>query len=465
MDFFDLSLNRKGEDLIFPCCKNTLKNESLTVRYSVSDECRVEAKCIFCNEIFQFKLPELSKPLIFLDQWLVSNLFQSNDKNYELIERVVYKLEKLKFIQRVVIVSSDIDAAETSRIPVQYREKCESIWKKVIDLSESHVLHNRDLLCGQIEKSLGLVSRSQVLIDRYRRSWIVGHGKHSLRLLMTKSWMIDLERLNPVNHLDDEFINLFNQQSQLLELQPLVNFEASLKVVKEHCKQGFIDAIKVAALELERNSLDLSIAEDDKLLEITEEISKLTNDYSDLICEIILNYEDTFSIECSINLLNKLNSFVEKDVFIISDYLEVENYLRAERLLHYFNNRYKKVETKTFKKTASVKYGVSRMNDIARVAAALPYASVLLVDSDVERILNESDLHPIRNKYSQCNVFSLASIDSFELWLDDLLQSQEVSDELRIVRRLVCGPSPIEEALETESIIQEIIDSLLAGKC
>ena len=283
-----------------------------------------------------------------------------------------------------------------------------------------------------------------------------------MRLLMTKSWMIELEKLNPINNLDNEFINILNRQSQLLELQPLINFEASLKVVKEGCRESFIDAIKFAFLKL--GGLDLSIAGNDNFLETTEEIFKLRNGYSDLICEIVFTNEEVFSNQCSINLLNNLRSLVEKDVFCISDYLEVENYLWAERLLHYYKNRYKKEETKTFKSTARVKYGASRLNDIVRVATALPYASVLLVDSDVERILNESDLHPIRKKYSQCNIFSSASMDSFELWIDGLLQSQEISDELRIVRRLVCDPSPIEEALENKSMIQEIIESLLARK-
>lgn len=460
--FFDLPQIRSAENLKCPYCNRIFEYGGLDVLDYLNDLSRVKVKCCSCNQNFEFKLPELEKPLIFLDQWFVSDIFRSNLPKYDNFERIVNKLEKLKFIQRLVVASSDIDAIETSQIPSAHIGKSKAIWSKVIDLSESHILFVIDLLRRQVESSLDIAPRTQFIIDKYRKNWIIGIGKHRMRLLMTKTWLVEMEKNTENLSNDDKFLEILDQQSQRLELQQHKNFESALWIVKDLCQKEIIDAIKIVSLELLKNSIEVSDTGFKRYMEITKEISKLNSGYANLIREVIINTHSS-SIEHSRNLLNRLSLLIETDVHDISEYFEIENYLWAERLLHYYENQHKKEKTSTSLKNTRARYGFSRMNDIKRVAAALPYASVLLVDQDMERVLSGSYLCRIRKKYSQCKVFSSASMDGLETWLDEIMQSQEASDELRIIRRLLCGLSPVEEEQENEKMVQEIIDKFLAG--
>ena len=462
-EFFDLYKIHSKENIICPYCSHSFTYGGLIVLNYSDDLNRLKVKCCSCDDIFEFNLPDLEKPLIFLDQWFVSDMFRLNFSNHEKFERILNKIEKLKFIQRLVVASSDIDAIETSQIPSAHIEKSKDIWSKVIDLSESHILFVIDLLRDQIESSLGIKPRTQFIIDKYKKNWIIGIGKHRMRLLMTKTWLVEMEKNTENLSNDDKFLEILDQLSQRLELQQHKNFESALWVVKDLCKKEIIDAIKIVSLELLKNSIEVSDTGFKIYMEITKEISKLNSGYVNLIREVIINTHSS-SIEHSRNLLNRLSLLIEIDVHDISEYFEIENYLWAERLLHYYENQYKKERTTTSKNNTRARYGFSRMNDIKRVAAALPYASILLVDKDMERILSGTYLCKIRKKYSQCKIFSSASLDGLETWLDEIMQSQEASDELRIIRRLLCGLSPVEEEQENEKMVQEIIDKFLAGK-
>lgn len=461
-NFFDFYKIYSKENIKCPYCSHSFTYGSLDVINYNDDLNHLKVKCCSCDDIFEFNLPDLKKPLIFLDQWFVSDLFRFNFSNHEKFERILNKIEKLKFIQRLVVASSDIDALETSQIPSAHIEKSKDIWSKVIDLSESHVLFVIDLLHGQIESSLGIKPRTQFTIDKYKKNWIVGIGKHRIRLLMTKTWLVEIEKNTGNLSNDDNFLEILDQQSQRLELQQHKNFESALCIVKDLCKKEIIDAIKIVSLELLKDSIEFSDTGLKRHLEITKEISKLKSEYANLIREVIINIHPP-SIENSKNLLSRLSLLAETNVHDISEYIEIENHLRAERLLHYHENQYKKERTRTFKKNTRTRYGFSRMNDIKRVATALPYASILLVDQDMERILSGTYMSRIRKKYSQCKIFSSASMDGFETWLDNMMQSQEASDELRTIRRILCGLSPVEEEQENEKMVQKIINKFLAG--
>jgi transcription elongation factor Elf1 len=429
----------KDEDILCPHCNASLLHRNQEVSRYDDEQFIATIKCLSCEQTFNIKVHKLNKPIVFLDQWFVSNLFKNKNEHAEKAKQIVNKLERLKFLQRVVIVASDIDASETAQFPEKYKQKRDDVWNKIINLSESEVLLPFELLKHQIDCALGLKSGMPKSIENAKSQWVLGLGQYGMRLLMTKKWMIDSRIQNSSSDLDTHFKLVCNSQAHLLSLQEVQNPQSALDVIKELYKKDFEDAILKTEIYQEHDTLE----EGDpnfyqKFMDLIERSCQLSSPYYNLITRVS-GYGTLSEIQ---NRLSNLKVIVNTDVTQISEHIEIEIFLSAERLLHFYQNRYGKPETKTSEENFNRTYGNSRVNDICRVATALPYATILLVDQDMERILNSEDMRFLREKHPQCQIFSLSSLERFERWLNHLLSHQETDNELRMTRRLLCGMSP-----------------------
>jgi len=439
----------QDDEILCPHCKKSLLYGNKKVLLLDIKNFFAKIRCLSCLRVFNLTLPKLSKPIIFLDQWFLSNLFE-NDHS-ERAEAIVDKIERLKFLQRVVVVASDTDASETTQIPEDRMQKRDSIWSKVVDLSESNIFFREDLLQHQIKCKMGLVSGLPSSIEEAKSQWIIGFGGNGLRLLMQRKWMLDSRLQHSSLDLDSLYKHILENQVEKLSKYPEKTFDSAVKILKNLYISDFKDAASKIKILQSRGQLGETAESSLEYCKFTEDANKLTNGYY-YILQSVLYARQAFTVEY---LLKVLESIINQDICEIAPFIEIEILLSAERMLHYYENRYKRPELPERK--FKVAYGKSRVNDICRVATALPYAAILLVDKDMERILKDSNMQCIREKYSQCQIFSLSSLGHFEQWLDDLLSSQEIDDELRVARRLMCGLSPLDDQEETQKMVQEIM--------
>ena len=176
--------------------------------------------CLQCHAWFLVELPKVKKKLIYIDQSLMSDLFRVDDgtPQWELVQRILRKLQRLKELQKVFLVVSDIHSAETSAIPEEYAGQRDSLWRFQNSLADGEISGNwHDVFVAQQRRALATPGMHECfpgvdigLDDPHR--WQVG-----IKVVLTNAWRGRLLRTSsPAPNLNDRYRQIITSQVDAL---------------------------------------------------------------------------------------------------------------------------------------------------------------------------------------------------------------------------------------------------------
>ena len=391
-----VKLKTDGGGVHCPSCGN----EVGTVRIVKN----AKGHCLRCRAWFLIELPIVKKKLVYLDQSLMSEFCQSDDRTEsgKRARSVFDKLQQLKALQKVFLVVSDIHSAETAGFPSEHADQSKRLWKFQNNLADGHIAGNWcDVFIAQQRRRLAnpgtpehFPSIDIGIEDPHR--WQVG-----MQIVLTNTWRGRLHQTGTSrSHQNDLCLEIVTKQVEALGSNP-----------KMH---GALSHIR----RLWRKDMEVGIAAARKTNELlqSEDWIKANAHNSPVVPPAI--FETT--VRHVVEGLNDAAALAEwqrqLDSNVSCAALRLRIAFEAEVLWSAVQGKPKKSDTKKFNE----KYGVSRQNDINHVAAFAPYVDVLTTDDDMQNLCGRSMVKEELDKFP-CQLFSSKNYSQFESWLDKLL--------------------------------------------
>jgi hypothetical protein len=431
--------NNENDAFICPSCSQQFSLTQSRCIENKYEKSLVLSKCSECNEQLYFKLPEIKKKRVYLDQSIISRLHDVEVIGINKIdssdwrERLLTKIHLAKRLQKACFIVSDIHVLET--VPINDQNTKKSLWRFANSLAggkiSGDINHAFEFeLIQLLDRHDTRISKSAIncYMDVEIDSWSI----HS-PILMTNSWRLQGKQ---------NWIT-FRDKSQ-------ENFKQTLETQKQ---QAGLDAtLEKCILLLKKLYLDdvlTGIKYCQILTNKQPSSSQLPakNGYSSLIFQATRDYQDGSEQFSSLNKLSQQINFQGINAF---PSLKIQAVLEAEVLLRWIQNR--QINPKRFNEN----FGLSKIMDIQHIAVFLPIVDVLTVDKDS---FNRCQLTEIK---SEIDIFSTKLLrasenqDGLEIWLDELLAEPE-TDEFRCARRLFFGRNLDEELRHDEKWMQEIL--------
>ena len=402
--------------------------------------------CKHCEQRTYVILPPIRKKRVYLDQSLISSLFNvspatESDEPAEptLHQRLLSKILEAKRSQRVCVVVSAIHLLETVAVPDEFEEKRIAIWRFANLLADGHIAGDfKEAFVADLNAVAGRDCFTNKKIDR----WDIhppAQRDNSWRLDSNASWRESRQQSN--KRFRDVLL------AQALNADRCRSSEECVDFVKGATAQEILDAIaywRQAVLAMkalnEPSEISLLIA-----AQVQSE-SCQPNTYVKLIAEalgtgeISLDKLQTLEREITNNGLSAFSSS------LLTATIEGE-------LLWTWKQGHRR-SPKKFSKY----FGVSRNMDIAHVSVFAPIVDVLTTDNDMHKLCQGGSIPGLLSKYP-CQLFSSESFAEFETWLDSVIAEPE-SEEFRLTRRLLYGRNTTEEDEKWNADVAEVIEQI-----
>ena len=379
-------------------------------------------KCKNCGETIQIALPIITKKLIYLDQWFVSDL--AEESSFILCREIILKIHRLAMMQRVYVVTSDINAKETAAISEKYSAKKKKTWDKFNSLAGGHVAKDATDVLVQQYKRLLLDEQETYqwadILDNNPHEWIAG-----VKVVLTNNWRLRLHEQASLNNDDvDELCR------KVLEAQlDKIDHNSTCEECYEYINNLWKGEIAHGANYYEKLKENLSSPSfiDMDFLDHTG-----SNIYNHFIRPIIdqCRYSGTDLPEDDV--INSLKSLTE-----LPKKTAITNSLDALKLYAALQTKMRGTEITKNKKKFSVKYGASNLHDTSHISTFVPYVDILLTDNNARKNLNKS---PVKEQLAdvRCVIYSYNNLQHLSEELDNMLKEDDDYD-VQITRKLVMG--------------------------
>jgi hypothetical protein len=456
IDLFD---NEK--DCFFcPKCNKQLLLSSARYAKNKFNKSLVKTSCSECRGQLYFKLPEIKKKRVYLDQSVISRLHNINVVgNYKIgsddwRERLLTKVFLAKKLQKASFIVSEIHVFET--VPTRDLEIKESLWRFANSLADGRIGGN---FIDAFEYELNHILSDQLKtrkspLNSYMDFEIDAWSIHS-PILMTNSWLLRLHH----NRIDFKNASTENFKKILETQKNQVGLDATVENCIEHLKNlylnGITDGIKYALDSATKrqvyfdwyksiqNNIETSTPKF-----IDNSINK--NEYADIIFQTTLDYQNTSN---QIKLLLKLLERVELQGINAFPSTKMQAVLEGEVLHRWVRGL--QPNPARFNEN----FGSSKFMDITHIAVYLPVVDVLTVDRETYNRCQQPEIRSEIDNYS-CKLFRTSNTElGLEKWLDDLLAEPE-TDEFKCTRRLFFGRNLAEEKFHDDQFISQILDRL-----
>lgn len=406
--------NDTARNFTCPFCNKELKVQILLSSENISFCC-----CCSCREKFSIYLPKLTKKLIYLDQWFVSNI--SDPDKYEYYTELIENIEKLIGLQKVFVVTSDVHAKETSNIPKHSKQNI--IWGKFNSLACGIIVKDTNDILLQQYKRILLEEQENFhwsdILDKNPHEWIIG-----TRIILTHTWMLRLhDKCDPsYENVNDMFRSILEHQISGIDKRSTP--DECLNYIAKLWGAEVIESIDY----YKKFSYCIDHSENFCQSILNHKGASISNAFVKPLV-VLCTYGNKYSEEQVIKLLEMTKQVPKK--LAISSSLEAQNLHSALQTLQSGNN-----VTKNQKKF-SIKYGVSSQNDISHISSFSPYVDIFLTDDNARKRLNQSSVKKHLADLN-CMFFSNNNIHDFDMLLNDLLKTRD-SDEIELTRMLLRG--------------------------
>ena len=358
------------------------------------------------------------KRLVYLDQSFLSEMcFRRECTTPNPIPECLFlKLHKLKAMNKIILVVSDIHCRETSDFPGQYADRMERLWQFQNGLADGRIAANwEDILVAQHRKMLSdNDSLSYPVADiRLRDSPQTHNG---VRIVMTNSWLLRIHRDNVATseEIDGRYREVNDRQA--------MNIPRCAGVADCHNYirglWGTDIQVGIAAWR-QRRDFELSFEQLGESPDAESLASlKLPDLHATPFLGVIRNVIHGLDGEVA---LQRWSDLLEKDLIGPCPSLRIRVALEAE-LLWTWHER-KRRNPKKFR----ANFGWSRQNDIDHVSAFVPYVDALTTDRDMHNLCSRQIVDDEIKRFP-CRIFSGKNYDEFEKWLDELTAETNISN-------------------------------------
>lgn len=456
IDLFD----SEKDHFFCPKCNKQLSISSARTVENKFSKSLVQASCAECRERLYFKLPEIKKKRVYLDQSVISDLCVLDVAGLNEIgsidwrERLLAKILLAKRLQKANFIVSEIHVQETVPIPDEDTQK--ACWRLANSLADGKISGNFiDAFEYELHQVLGIQSENKhssplnCYMDFEIDAWSIRSP-----ILMTNFWQLRLNH-NQINfrHTSKEnFKKILIDQQEQVGLNATV--ESCIQYLKKLYLKDIVDAIKYAqnfAAKKQQcddwyESFQANVdAPPPSFIDI--QVNK--NGYTDIIIQTTLDLKDTSN---QIKMLSKLLDRVESQGIDAFPSIKIHAVLEGEVLHRWVSGL--QANPKGFNKN----YGSSKFMDISHLAVFLPVVDVLTVDKDTfNRCTKDLKIQLEFAKYPRKLLRASENQSGLENWLNDLIAQPE-SDEFRCTRRLFFGRNLAEQKCHEDQFISEIID-------
>ena len=364
--------------------------------------------CLRCQVWFLIELPIVKKKLVYIDQSLMSEFCQSDDRTEDgkLVRRILDKLQQLKAQQKVFLVVSDIHSAETAGFPSEHADQSKRLWKFQNNLADGHIAGNWcDVFIAQQRRRLAIPGTPEHFpsIDigiEDPHYWQVG-----MKIMLANTWMGRLHQTGMSQpHRNEQHLAIIKKQVEALGSNPKMHDTLShIRGLWRKDMEGGIAAVRKT----------------NELLQSEDRIRAIAGN-SHIVLPTIPSSEFKIFVRQVIEGLNDGAALDEWQRQLDSNdccaALRLRIAFEAEVLWSAVKGKPKNSDTGKF----NVKYGVSRQNDIDHVAAFAPYVDVLTADDDMQNLCGRDMVKEELDQFP-CQLFSSKNYSQFEDWLDNLL--------------------------------------------
>lgn len=398
----------KEGNFICPCC-----SKSFYFKINKKIDSIILGQCSECKNNLKIVLPKLTKKLVYLDQWFVSNLF--NEKTGVQFEKLINKLENLVSLQKIVVIVSPVHVGETANIT--FTEKQRLIWGKFNSLSKGEISKNKqDIYVSQSKRMIlgeeEMFLWSDILVNNphewsISKYFINGISVH----LFSNLEKVKLQKiLSPsTESLNEEMKKIIHNQASGIDLNSSEN--ECLQYVKKLWLHDLRDAISYYKKVNK-------IIGDNK----NERDGLLPNQGSGFY-PVIKSIIDTcrlssekISVDNILTRLRRSNN--------IPKCMNLSLALQALRLHSALQSLKRNGSLTKNKKKFSREYGVSSSNDASHISTYVPYVDVFITDNSARKLLQKEIVKKHLSNQT-CKIFSNNNMDIFEKHLDELLESKQ----------------------------------------
>lgn len=382
-----------GLDFICPHCGNTVG-----VNRIVQDRRTGKARghCLRCKRWIPFQLPSIRKKLVYLDQSFLSDLCLGAEKTAHdpILNSLFSKLQKLKAMNRIALVISDVHCLETSAINEQYAENRKKLWqfqnaladgKIAANWTEVFVAQHRRIFANGGPNSFPV---ADIGLDDLHRVQI------GMKVVMTNSWLLRIYGDSPEtrDEQNNEFRKIIERQAEhILHCQGVDDCLDYIRgLYHSYIQQG------ITAWQQRR----------DFLLSLATQIPPAAP-FLQAIGNVIRGLDGAA-------VLKRWSELLQNDPIGPCPSLRIKTALEAELLWTWYEG--KRHSPKKFNKS----FGLSRQNDIDHVAAFVPYVDALTTDKDMHNLCTRTVVDDEIKRFP-CRIFSAKNYNQFEEWLDKLL--------------------------------------------
>lgn len=402
-----------------PSCKNDLVLAPFATQ--VKDDIAF-IKCKNCGKTIQIALPIITKKLIYLDQWFVSDL--AEESSFILCREIILKIHRLATMQRVYVVTSDINAKETAAISEKYSAKKKKTWDKFNSLAGGHVAKDTTDVLVQQYKRLLLDEQETYswadILDNNPHEWIAG-----VKVVLTNNWRLRLHEQTSLNNDDVDELCRKVLEAQLDKIDHNSTCEECYEYINNLWKGEIANGVDYYE-KLKVNHSSPSFIDMDFLDHTGSKI------YYHFIRPVIdqCRYSGTASSEDDIiNSLKNLTELPKKTA--------ITNSLDGLKLHLALQTKKSGTEITKNKKKFSVKYGASNLHDTSHISTFMPYVDILLTDNNARKNLNKS---PVKEQLEdvRCVIYSHNNLQNLSEELDNMLEEEDDYD-VQITRKLLIG--------------------------
>ena len=127
--------------LMCPHCGNVVEGTRIVPDRRTGD---ARGHCSRCKIWIPHQVPSIRKKLVYLDQSFLSNLCtrEGSPVADPILNRLFSKLQRLKVLNKIYLVVSDVHCRETSAFPEQYLKEMKTLWKFQSDLADGKIAAN-----------------------------------------------------------------------------------------------------------------------------------------------------------------------------------------------------------------------------------------------------------------------------------------------------------------------------------
>lgn len=439
-------------DGVFRCpkCNATAAVGKTSVRLGWPS--RLMFRCKGCNEDTELSVKPWRRKRIYLDQSLLSDLARLKPADFEadspeILPRLHAKLLEAKQRQLIFIVVSDTHVSETAAVPKEENKKL--IWEFSNELADGYVGGDLyEALFEELARIVG-IGHSDELVASLR--FDPDEIKPASPVLSTNSWRFKLVEPAPSNDKHNDAIRAVYERQKADSAVANSSSFCITYIENLYCAE-IKDAAKFVTDYVQwRIVADAAWKQGNSSPPLPNGFNPADpNGYERLVFQLASKLGD---YAAQIDGMKKVQDEVNTNGLANIQSFAIRAAIEGELLWSWHKGARQKPGD------FNAEYGTSRSNDTSHISVFARLCDVVTTDNDMLNLCCRSQIAAALQKY-HCQLFAKKTYDSFERYLDALLQTPE-SKEQMATRLLLRGYTNEERKTLERAWVDQVVAKVL----